>query len=345
MKDLDKKISTEIISFFSSKGGSTKTTMAINTATLLADMGFNVLLVDTDKQNSLSKLLEIEQTQTLMESLIKETDQDRIEDLSKKINEIEKRLTHLEDVLENPDLLNNKDKSFLAKVASKNGIDSLWLMPNRKDYNKIESICSKTWFRAFKKLFSHNFFKQFNYIIIDTQGSSGTVQGAVCHASSKVICPIVPKPVDVEALFDDTSAALDLLIESKSEGLTKAEIFTFFCLVDRGKTSQEIIRLTIPYLFNKNYNHLKTYIPDSNKVLDASAKKIPAHQYDYKSADNKLSLCDYMHLFIWELLPELCTDQMIFAANSLLGSIDPIKIKSKYKLLLELGNKQGGNNE
>ena len=48
-------MAAKVISFLAEKGGVGKTTTAINTASILAEDGYRVLMIDLDKQGNLSK--------------------------------------------------------------------------------------------------------------------------------------------------------------------------------------------------------------------------------------------------------------------------------------------------
>lgn len=63
---------TKIISFVNQKGGTGKTTLSLNVAAILTDMGYKVLLIDADAQGNLTNTFIQEPQKTLYDIMIKD---------------------------------------------------------------------------------------------------------------------------------------------------------------------------------------------------------------------------------------------------------------------------------
>lgn len=311
-----------IISVISTKGGVGKTVSISSIAAILADMGFTCLTVDTDPQNSVVECFKIEPEEFKRPELV-----------------------FLEDVLRDSSNLTSLDQ--LIKI---NFTNNLFLLRNQRS-SELQDLCSKGFegFLLFKEVISSNpVLQNFDYILIDTQGSSNTVQASVAVASDIVLSPVSPKPLDAQQFFDSTMENIKGVISAKRKNLTNAKVYTFFNKLGRSRNSKDIIDQMRPFLKNSDITtHLRAYIPESVKIEEAVSQKIPIHIYDYKSNDKKLSICEHLHLLIWELFPEYARDGAYFSSNSLIGKIDPQKIYEKRGLLFSRfgEDEEGGQDE
>ena len=159
----NKDIHMVIIAVVSTKGGIGKTTLTANLAAVLADMGFRVLMLDTDTQASLSKYypLHYRAPNGMVELLLGKNDEASI------------RSTISNTVYPNLDI-----------VLSNNIRDDV----QNKVYDRPD--------RAFllrNKLVHPCIAENYDAVIIDTKGSVGVIQDAACFAANLLLSPLCPK--------------------------------------------------------------------------------------------------------------------------------------------------------
>ncbi|MGQ2226862.1 ParA family protein [Fructobacillus fructosus] len=147
----------EIITFSAIKGGVGKTTLTFNYGEWLANKGYNVLLIDSDHQCSLTQTYDIyKETGTIASIFSKDSDEVEIIELHKNLSIIPASMKL--------DTINNE----LQTRANKELLMYMWTSDN---YDKL---------------------KKYDYILIDTHPDFSTVTQNMIAISDFVFSPIEP---------------------------------------------------------------------------------------------------------------------------------------------------------
>lgn len=287
----------ETLALYASKGGIGKTSIAGNLGATLADMGYRVLLVDADIQQSLSNFfLVIEPAEKGLRQLIQDQqrpDYDPLECISRTD-------------IDNLDLVvsNDFDKSL-----------SHWIRQSSSRFQALRV--------ALARLDDH-----YDYIIIDTQGSDGTgdLQELAVRAADKLLIPLVPDALVLREFAANTLALLDRLrpfdvadtmnaIPVPHVGIYKVERTRSHTVYVEG-----IRQMFVDYAADGRIHPLTTEIPKKVAYNDAQSgeHKIPVHRFDSKrESANQVLPCAYesMTALAHELFPETVSRKPRFSAD------------------------------
>ena len=149
------------------KGGIGKTSTAANSAGLLADMGYRVLLIDADPHASLSKYYALSYVAPngIVEFLLGDLSDQTVGS------------TISQTVYPNLDIILSNDLSDDVRFNVQNRVDRAFLMRTKLTHPLIKN--------------------NYDFVIIDTQGAVGPVQDAVAFASTLLISPVKPDVLSV----------------------------------------------------------------------------------------------------------------------------------------------------
>ena len=283
------------------KGGVGKTTICANLGGLLADLGYRVLLVDADIQPALSRHFEMAHvaenglTQMIMKGVLSP---DCISQIS----------LPPENFKGDTSVLNARGgflhvvRSDTQKVSETGTItydSSLqdWLA------NRLDRLV-----RIRIALKSEPVERQYDVVLIDTQGAVGYLQDAAVNASDMLLIPTKPDIVSAREFVSGTLALLDRHESSANMGFKvpqiRAVINHFQNTVDSRNMSNLIREKFLD--MRGRVNVLSTTVPAVAAFPKAATAQVPVHWVDPQKAG------DIMHLLVWELIPSL---QGHFTAN------------------------------
>ncbi len=238
----------ETIAVLNQKGGSGKTTTAVNLATVLAQKGKNILLVDFDPQGNATTHL------GMMKREMKNTMRDVIHD---KID-IEEAILSTE----------------------YNGLD---LIPSNIKLSGIEGyLNSKTAPISVLKNKLRSINSDYNYIFIDAPPTLNIIATNVLVAAQSVIIPIQAEPFALEGMVD-LLEVMDI-VENDLNSPTKIK----GVLITRFKANTRLgkdVKTEVAKYFKDDL--FQTTIPDNIKVAEAPGYNIPVIYYEPECAGSK----------------------------------------------------------
>lgn len=268
----------QTFSLVSSKGGVGKSTFAINAACALADIGLNVLCVDLDSQQSLSKFFQYEQEPD--SGLIEFITQNDLTAISK---------THIERVSV---IVNNDNGEKLNEWMAEQFSGSFAL---KKLLTRIKS--------------------NYDVIIIDTQGKDGRgqLQEMALVAADVVIVPTTPDIMSSQELPRSINI-YSHVVEGLSDMGLGNEPPPLRILINREDFSLETRNVTAE--IRKHYGALarhisvlKTPVPQRVVWRNCISHQQPAHRLENKRNDARSALV-VMENLIHELLPHYADIQL-----------------------------------
>lgn len=234
----------KIISIVSTKGGVGKTTLTANMAGYLSDLGYIVLMIDADPQPSLSSYYNINHKSPL----------------------------GLMELMHNPDRINDciSTTDVCDLIYSNDSDNTLqnWLLSQADGRFRLKKALS------FLK-------KDYDFILIDTQGARGSLQDAAAISAHELISPILP---ELATIREFTRGTLSMLSGLDDLAFLGVEVPTLYALiykinqqtVDARHYSDLFIKKTNE---ENKYKVLKTQIPESVVFKDATSRKIPVSRF------------------------------------------------------------------
>jgi len=253
---------TTKVTVLNTKGGVGKTTLVANLSGLLVDLGNNVLMVDADTgQPGLSSYFPIEKLAP-------------------------KGITDL--FMSAPSTLNLSD--FISKTTIPN-LDFIYsddVNDELKGWVKDQpdgSMRLKTLLNCFDHLY--------DFIIIDTQGSKGTVQDAAAIAADILVCPIPLEILAAKELERGTFDMLDRLRPMAAYGFPLGKLYGVLNKQDRTVDARLILQgLKEKYdIDSENRITLcQTIIPSSVNYRSGASRQMPVHLLEPGVKDTMLSL-------------------------------------------------------
>lgn len=184
----------KVISLLSMKGGTAKTTTAVNLAAGLSAKGFKTLLIDADAQGNATAYFSKEKD--YLTSLLDNSSLPYREAMNKTIASNKEYQFDTYDVLMDP--------SCITKSIFKTKVDHLYIMPSQNhklilaDKN-ITLDTKKPQQTRFKKAL-RELRKVFDYVVIDNAPTSNTVTINSLVASDLIIIPVEPGGDEIEGL-------------------------------------------------------------------------------------------------------------------------------------------------
>ena len=261
-----KERATTVLTVCGTKGGIGKTSLCANLAGIVSDWGWNVLMIDTDTQPSLSRYFPImEYAEFGVSRLLSHVEVDR--SISKT-------------TLPRLDIVLSDDSAGLCERL----------------LNRTPDGCNRIKCALFH-------LAGYDFVIIDTKGSVNAMLDAALIASDQVLCPISPDMLSTRELFRGTMQTISKLrgtfdINHRS---VAGVLYKTRRTVDASTMTQHIHTLfdgaSILHL-------LATTVPDRVVYRDAATAQLPVHQLE-KFRRNGLSADDTMTSLALELWPML----------------------------------------
>ncbi len=256
-----------ILTICNSKGGVGKTSLCANLGGFVADCGFKVLLVDSDPQMSLSNYFFVPDQQQYCS------------------NRARKNANFTENI-------NNTAIPQLDIVIS-NG--------NKLSYRNTHN--SRIYLNGIQNSLRN--LKEYDLIIIDTQGASNAQVDSAILSSDLLLSPIVPDVMSAREFLRGTARTIDRLQNthgySQLPHSLNGVIYRTRPTVDCRLITQQIKNLIRE---TPKICMLKTSVPDRTVYRDAATAQVPVHRYE-KRRRKGISANETMRALAAELLPEL----------------------------------------
>jgi chromosome partitioning related protein ParA len=260
----------------STKGGVGKTTLAANLGAVLADMGMRVLLIDADIQPSLSKYFPL--THVSAHGLTRVITKQTIgEDCISHTN------------IPNLDLIYSDDNDGMLQG---------WLATRPGNHNYLSNALSSP-------LVTDD---NYDVVIMDTQGASGTLQTNAGLAASQLLLPVLPEVIAAREFISGTMALLNLL-EPEAQfkgraGQIKAILYKMDRTTDAKIVAEDIRRAFIQ--LEGRVSMLQAMVPAAKAYKEAATAQIPVHRHEpHRDGGQMKAAYDVMHHIAWELIPSL----------------------------------------
>ena len=272
-----------VVSVVSTKGGGGKTTLSANLSAVLADMGFSVLMIDADVQPSLSKYYPLHKTAPngIVEFLLGDNSNENI------ISCISKTIYPNLDIV----LSNNITGNIQTKIQQR--LDRSVLLKNKMNYPAIT--------------------QNYDFVVIDTQGSVGALQDAACFAADLLVSPMVPTILSAREFVSGTLDMISRLSQGESIGLRTPPLSGVIYAQSRTKDAKEVaneIRNIFNQFIDGKKRLLKTVVPNAKAYTESASLRIPVHCHD-RFQTNKTE-CGYgiMHALVYEICPPIAERQL-----------------------------------
>ena len=259
------------ITVVSTKGGVGKTTVAANLAGFLADSGKRVLLVDADVQPTLSSYyaIEFEATGGLFQLLV---------------------------------------AGDTSSVISKTVVPNLELIVSNDPAGQLPNLLlhapdGRTRLRHLLEPFD----RQYDVIIIDTQGSVSALQDAAVLAADLLVSPLPPEMLSAREFSRGTMGMLERLRPMEQIRMPVPPLLAVLNRVDRTRNAAEIAATVRNELFGAvdgSIRLLDTVIPNLVAYREAASLGIPVHRHERKRPSGRMSPAAYetMRDLVAELL-------------------------------------------
>jgi chromosome partitioning related protein ParA len=260
------------ITIVSTKGGVGKTTLTANLGGILADSGFKVLLIDADPQPTLSSYYPLEHRSSvgLTEFLV---------------------------------------DSLIEDTISQTSIDNLDIILSNDPDGKL-----RDWIRdapdgrvRLKYILSH-LEKQYDFVLIDTQGAVGPLQDAAVAAADFMLSPIPPEILSAREFVRGTVSMIKRLEPMAYMGAPIGPLRGVIYRQDRTVDAKMIADELRQASFTPSKGSitiLDTVIPNSVVYREAATQKIPVHRLERTRKGPSLSAKDTMMTLAKELIPSL----------------------------------------
>ena len=270
-----------ILTVVSTKGGIGKTTVTANLSAVLADMGFRVLMIDTDTQASLSKFYPIHYRAPngVVELLLGKNDESVIQST-----------------------ISNTVYPNLDIVLSNNIRDDV--------QNKVQNRPDRA-FLLRSKLVHPCIAENYDAVLIDTKGSVGVIQDAACFAANLLLSPIMPETLSAREFVSGTQEALDRLAHGAVMNLPIPPLRALIYARDRTKDARII---TEGINFNQSLDGKKQLlpleIPYAKAYKEAATLRIPVHCHEWTHSGKSESARQQMIQLVYELFPPIREQQV-----------------------------------
>lgn len=237
------------ITFCNSKGGVGKTTLTVNVAQILSQVGKKILLFDFDPQANL--------TNTLLENHVD-------------TNDISKWIL-------------GADKDDLISTIVETRISNIFLVPSYSkmvlETNNIVLNQPNSEFRFKMNLeeIENLLINKFDYIFFDTYPSMNTILLNVLLASDEIIVPIEPHSYSFEGITTMFKPYLETINNSKKMGMNIKNNINYYVLnkIQKNKLHQSVFELISQNEIGKKL--LDTHIPlSSTKQKETMVLKFAA---------------------------------------------------------------------
>ncbi len=247
MSDPTRPIGPKIIAVVNQKGGVGKTTTTINLGAALAELGFNVLLVDLDPQGNASTGLGISR---------------------------EKREMTTYDLL--------LDEAPIQNVVQKSNVDGLWIAPATTDLSSadIEMVSNEK-----RSYLLHDALRdpkidrfELDYVLIDCPPSLSLLTVNAMVAAHSVLVPLQSEFFALEGLSQLLLTVREIRATANPELRIEGIVLTMF---DVRNNLSRLVEVDA----RNNLGDLvfKTLIPRNVRISEAPSFAVPVLEYDSKS--------------------------------------------------------------
>lgn len=269
----------KIYGVISTKGGCGKTTTSYNLAAILADCGQRTLLTDADPSGSVSQFVRV--TERAPSGLSQVYRTATAEGCISKTN------------IKNLDVIVNDDNSSDSEVAN-------FLRQSITHYHHL-------------KIALQELEDDYDYVIIDTQGSTGLIQESVIFACDIILTPIKPAILDLRDLQSTFLTMVKKFIPKKGipsiTGRPMPPVKVLISMLDRSTSSKDISKW-LRTEFGKELDGivtvvLNTTIPQLEPYRTAALEQTPVHRYETKRKGATLPASETMLELLHELEPVL----------------------------------------
>ena len=260
-----------IATICSSKGGVGKTTLTANLAALLSDMGLRLLIIDADKQPSLSSYYPIiERSADGFVSLLMEHNLD----------------TTISKTSVGVDIIINDDSEDTL---------SNWIIHTPDGRVRLKHILKLLKCR-------------YDIILIDTQGAIGPLQDVGVLAADFLISPIIPETISAKEFARGTMAMFNRLRPMATMGAPLGNLNGIIYKKDRTQISDLISQELKTLEYNPSLGSIRimdTVVPALAAYTKAALEQVPVHRYERNRSGPTDSAWTTMHELIKELFPHL----------------------------------------
>jgi len=268
------------VTVVSTKGGVGKTTVAANLGGLLADFGFRVLLIDADVQPTLSSYypLRSQAEGGLFELVaLRRTDQ----------------------------------------VVSATAIPDLDLVVSNDAAGQLPNVLLHAPDGRLRlKYLLGTFDTEYDFILLDTQGSLSALQDCAVLAADLLLAPLAPELLSAREFSRGTLAMLDRLEPMGRAGSPVPPLVAVINRLDRTRDARAIASTLREEIFAKQESRirlLQTAIPNLVAYREAARLGIPAHRHEPKRPARRTAPAarDTMIALARELLPDWRLDDRL----------------------------------
>ncbi len=260
-----------IATICSPKGGVGKTTLTANMAAFLSELGLRVLLIDADKQPSLSSFFPIKyRAPDGFVSLVMENNLD----------------STISTTTVGCDIVINDDTADQL---------SNWIINAPGAVVRLKILL--------KRLQS-----TYDIILIDTQGAVGTLQDIGVLAGDFMISPIMPETISAKEFARGTLAMLQRLEDMANLGAPLGSINCIIYRKDRTTVANQIHQQLIDLQYNPSYGNIRflnTVVPSLSVYTKAATEQIPVHQYEQTRSGPTESALTTLKELTKEIFPHL----------------------------------------
>ncbi|MBT4195013.1 MAG: ParA family protein [Gammaproteobacteria bacterium] len=271
MTNQNKSIPFYIATICSSKGGVGKTTLTANLSALLSDIGQRVLIIDADKQPSLSSYYPIDyRSPDGFTSLIKEHNTE----------------TSISKTSVGVDIVINDDSEDLL---------SDWIIHTPDGRVRLKHVL---------KLLKD----RYDIILIDTQGAIGPLQDIGVLAADFLISPIIPETISAKEFARGTMAMFNRLRPMANLGAPLGNLCGIIYKKDRTLISDLISKELKSLEHNQSLDGIRiieTAVPALSAYTKASLQQVPVHQFEKTRSGPTDSAWNTMLEITSELFPHL----------------------------------------
>jgi len=234
------------IAIANTKGGCGKTTLAANLGAYLADLGNSVLLIDADIQPTLSNYF--------------------------KVNKTIKGLTAFLTELDVEDTISRVPNECLDIVYSDD--------PEGKLHEWIKQQPDG---RLRLKIAIGRLLKEYDYIIIDTQGSAGPLLEASITAADLIISPVPAEILSAREFIRGMKMTLDKVSSMLGfMGLPVPKLKAVIYRLDRTNDAKAIASQLREQEFQASagFELIDAWVPQAKAYKESATQQIPVHKLD-----------------------------------------------------------------
>jgi chromosome partitioning related protein ParA len=264
-----------VLGVVGTKGGTGKTTVAANLAAVYADMGYRVLMVDTDPRPSLSGYFQIKHRSEygLVNALR---------------NQAVTAACISQTIFPNLDIVCSDDADAAMQV---------WLGGELESHHYLRFALSTPPVE-----------ENYDIVVIDTGGTVGALQNTATLASDQLIIPVVPATLGVREFISGTKALIKKYEPNPSFRGRIGQIKAVFNQVSNTRDCKEIIAGLHENFFalDGRVTMMKTEIPRSVAYTEAATRRLPAHMHERnRKGGTMLDAYTTLHSLAKEIVPGL----------------------------------------